>query len=111
MRVRCASTRGIVAAISSFLAEEECNITDSAQFDDADTGHFFMRVSFRSEGGRALEVLKDEFKPIADRFGMEIEFFDSRSMTRLIAAALARVRLISPEAVRTMWFKAAFEAW
>ncbi len=84
--------------------------SDSAQFDDADTGHF-MRVSFRSEGGRALEMLKDEFKPIADRFGMEFEFFDSRSMTRLTAAALARVRLISPEAVRTMWFKAAFEAW
>lgn len=53
-------------------------------------------------------MLKDEFKPIADRFGMEFQFFDSRSMTRLTAAAL---RLISPEAVRTMWFKAAFEAW
>ncbi len=84
LRVRCASTRGIVAAISSFLAEEECNITDSAQFDDADTGHFFMRVSFRSEGGRALEMLKDGFKPIADRFGMEFEFFDEKVKRKVI---------------------------
>ena len=84
LRVRCASTRGIVAAISSFLAEEQCNITDSAQFDDADTGQFFMRVSFRSEGGRALEMLKDGFKPIADRFGMELEFFDEKVKRKVI---------------------------
>nr|WP_111301753.1 formyltetrahydrofolate deformylase [Paracoccus saliphilus] len=76
LRVTCASTRGIVAAISGFLAEAECNITDSAQFDDVETGRFFMRVSFQSEGGATLESLRAGFEPIAKRFGMEVEITD-----------------------------------
>ena len=76
LRVTCASTRGIVAAISGFLAAKECNITDSAQFDDAETGRFFMRVSFRSEGGASLDRLQHEFAPIAARFDMQVEIGD-----------------------------------
>ncbi|EJT06184.1 ACT domain-containing protein, partial [Rhizobium sp. CCGE 510] len=51
LTVSCKSTRGIVAAISSYLADKGCNIIDSSQFDDLDTGKFFMRVSFISEEG------------------------------------------------------------
>jgi formyltetrahydrofolate deformylase len=35
-----------------------------------------MRVSFRSEDGRTLDELRAGFASIADRFGMEAEFFD-----------------------------------
>lgn len=42
LTVSCKSTRGIVAAISSYLADKGCNIIDSSQFDDLDTGKFFM---------------------------------------------------------------------
>ena len=84
LRVTCASTRGIVAAISGYLADEACNITDSAQFDDVHTGRFFMRVSFRSEGGRGLEDLRAGFAPIAARFGMEAEFFDEAVKRKVI---------------------------
>lgn len=84
LRVKCRSTRGIVAAISTFLADQTCNITDSAQFDDADTGNFFMRVSFRSEGGLGLEELRSGFKAIASHFGMEWEFFDESVKRRVI---------------------------
>ncbi|MBB3612319.1 ACT domain-containing protein, partial [Rhizobium sp. BK602] len=45
LRVSCQSTRGIVAAIANYLADQGCNIVDSSQFDDLDTGKFFMRVS------------------------------------------------------------------
>ncbi|WP_411837497.1 formyltetrahydrofolate deformylase [Paracoccus sp. ME4] len=76
LRVTCASTRGIVAAISGALADADCNITDSAQFDDVETGRFFMRVSFRSEGAATLESLRAAFAPIATRFGMEVEITD-----------------------------------
>ncbi|MGO6791516.1 formyltetrahydrofolate deformylase, partial [Rhizobium ruizarguesonis] len=41
LTVSCKSTRGIVAAISSYLADKCCNIVDSSQFDDLDTGRFF----------------------------------------------------------------------
>ncbi|WP_244490376.1 ACT domain-containing protein, partial [Rhizobium sp. Root708] len=33
LTVTCPSTRGIVAAISNYLADQGCNITDSSQFD------------------------------------------------------------------------------
>ncbi|MET3662995.1 formyltetrahydrofolate deformylase [Aquamicrobium ahrensii] len=84
LRVACVSTRGIVAAISSFLAEQGCNITDSAQFDDSDTGRFFMRVSFRSEEGRTLDELQSGFGPVAGRFGMNAEFFDESAKRKVI---------------------------
>jgi len=84
LRVRCASTRGIVAAISKFLAEQACNITDAAQFDDTDTGNFFMRISFRSEGGRTLEDLRSGFALVSARFGMEAEFFDEAVKPKVI---------------------------
>ncbi|KUM24037.1 formyltetrahydrofolate deformylase [Mesorhizobium loti] len=69
----CQSTRGIVAAISSFLCEMGCNIIDSSQFDDLSTGRFFMRVSFVSEGGTSAEALADGLKPITEKFQMETE--------------------------------------
>lgn len=84
LRVKCRSTRGIVAAISTFLADQTCNIADSAQFDDADTGNFFMRVSFRSEGGCDLEQLRAGFGAVATRFGMEAEFFDEAVKRKVI---------------------------
>lgn len=84
LRVTCASTRGIVAAISTYLAEQGCNITDSAQFDDTATGRFFMRVSFQSETGAGLEALRAGFAPVAARFGMETEFLDEAQKRKVV---------------------------
>jgi formyltetrahydrofolate deformylase len=77
LTVSCRSTRGVVAAISSYLAEKGCNIVDSSQFDDLDTGKFFMRVSFISEEGATLAEIKEGFKPIAETFDMDAEIHDS----------------------------------
>lgn len=84
LRVKCRSTRGIVAAISGFLAEHGCNITDSAQFDDTETGNFFMRTSFRSETGTSREELSAAFEGVADKFGMEAEIFDEAAKRKVI---------------------------
>lgn len=84
LRVQCTSRRGIVAAVSTYLAEAGCNIIDSAQFDDADTGNFFMRVSFRSEEGLPLEKLRSDFAPIADAFGMNAHFFDEAVKPKVV---------------------------
>ena len=61
LTVTCPSQRGIVAAIANYIAETGCNITDSAQFDDRETGNFFMRISFNSETGTTLEQLSEGF--------------------------------------------------
>ncbi|NSZ02065.1 formyltetrahydrofolate deformylase [Agrobacterium tumefaciens] len=85
LTVTCQSTRGIVAAISGFLADMGCNIIDSSQFDDLGTGKFFMRVSFISEEGKSARALTDGFEPIAQKFLMHAELHDqSRRMKVLL---------------------------
>ncbi len=70
LTVTCSTRRGIVAAVSGFLAEQGCNITDAAQFDDTATGRFFARITFRSETGADLETLRAGFAPVAAAFEM-----------------------------------------
>ena len=68
LTVTCPSRRGIVAAISTFLAANGCSITDSAQFDDQDTDRFFMRISAVGETGVTRDELQERFAPIAEAF-------------------------------------------
>jgi len=76
LTVTCPSRRGIVAAISTYLAAEGCNITDSAQFDDMETGNFFMRVGFVSETGAGPDELSAGFAAVAEEFAMQFAFHD-----------------------------------
>ncbi|OIQ33482.1 MAG: formyltetrahydrofolate deformylase [Alphaproteobacteria bacterium MedPE-SWcel] len=84
LTVTCRSTRGIVAAIATFLAENECNITDSAQFDDKETGNFFMRVSFESARAVDLAKLTEGFAEAADPFDMDYEFHDETEKMKVV---------------------------
>lgn len=81
----CVSKRGIVAAISGYLADRGCNITDSSQFDDGETGNFFIRMCFTSELGADLKDLRDGFDALADALGMKFTFSNpSRKMKVII---------------------------
>lgn len=84
LTVSCASTRGIVAALSGFLADMGCNIVDSSQFDDLETGNFFMRIGFVSETGATLDALSDRIKPIAEKFGMETGIYDQAERMKVM---------------------------
>ena len=84
LTVTCPSTRGIVAAIATFLAEQGCNITDSSQFDDFETGNFFMRVSFQSETGASLDGLQEQFAATAKAFGMDYAFHDEAEKMKVV---------------------------
>lgn len=84
LTVTCPSTRGIVAAISGFLAAHGCNITDSSQFDDMETGNFFMRVSFNSDTGADEAMLATAFTEIAGTFGMDFAFHDEARKMKLL---------------------------
>jgi formyltetrahydrofolate deformylase len=84
LRVRCPSTRGIVAAITTYLAQQGCYIIDSSQFDDVETGNFFMRISLRSEEGRSMQDLQAGFGAVSERYGMEWEFFDEAVKRKVI---------------------------
>lgn len=83
LTVSCPSRRGIVAAISSFLSEKTCNITDSSQFDDQETGQFFMRGSFIAENGADLATLSENFDEMAEAFGMTYQFHDEATKMKV----------------------------
>jgi len=71
LTLSCRNRPGIVAAVSAHLFEGACNILDAQQYDDTQTGNFFMRVVFNRLGGAApLAGLKADFAPLAERFGM-----------------------------------------
>ncbi|NKL04282.1 formyltetrahydrofolate deformylase [Rhizobium leguminosarum] len=84
LTVSCKSTRGIVAAISSYLADRGCNIIDSSQFDDLDTGKFFTRVSFISEEGLSGADIRTGFAAVAAPFEMDYDFHDSEKRMKVL---------------------------
>ena len=84
LTVHCKSRRGIVAGISTYLAEKGCNITDAAQFDDTETGMFFARLSFESEEGATLDQLRAGFAPIAQSFGMDWAIHDTAQRAKVL---------------------------
>ena len=84
LTVACPTTRGIVAAIATFLADQGCNIVDSSQYDDLVTGRFFMRVSFVSEKGVSLEDLATGFAGTAKSFDMDFGFHDEAVKMKVV---------------------------
>ena len=84
LTVSCKSTRGIVAAITRYLAEKGCYIADSSQFDDLQTGLFFMRLTFASQAGATLDDLKAGFEPVKARFAMDAEILDSEHRMKVL---------------------------
>ncbi|MEM7020865.1 MAG: ACT domain-containing protein, partial [Pseudomonadota bacterium] len=46
LTIQCPARLGIVAAVTGFLRDQQCNIEELAQFEDPATGQFFMRTVF-----------------------------------------------------------------
>ena len=65
----CPDQIGLVRSVSSWLFEQDCNILDSDQYGDPDSGLFFMRVHFA--GDRSLEELEQGFARIAAEHHMQ----------------------------------------
>ncbi len=84
LTVACPTARGIVAAVSGYLAAQGCNILDSSQFDDIENGRFFMRVSFLSEEGVTLEDLRLGLVPVAAAFAMEVAIHDAAERVKVL---------------------------
>ena len=57
--------KGIVAAVANSIAGQDCNITESAQFGDNQTGRFFMRVAFATPPAMTIEQFTTAFAPVA----------------------------------------------
>ncbi len=71
LTLSCPDRHGIVAAVSAFLFQRDCNISDAQQFGDASSETFFMRVVFEPAEGDTREAIDADFGEIAERFGMD----------------------------------------
>ena len=71
LTLSCVNRPWIVAKVSAALFDGGFNILDAQQFDDTETGDFFMRVVFNAATPDAdVEALRDTFKAIAIGFAM-----------------------------------------
>ena len=78
LTLSCQDRRGIVHAVSRFLSERGGNINEAAQFNDQESGRFFMRVAFTMEGEPlALDDLRQAFAAVAEEFGMQWDIVDA----------------------------------
>jgi len=84
LTLSCPDTTGIVYHVTGFLFERGCNILDSAQFGDASTGLFFMRVHFSADAGADADAIRRDFDPIAQRFAMDARIRDLRVRPRVL---------------------------
>ncbi|MDI3422118.1 formyltetrahydrofolate deformylase [Streptomyces luteolus] len=83
LTLSCPDKQGIVHAVSSYLFMTGCNIEDSQQFGDHDTGLFFMRVHFSAEALNA-EKLRASFAAVGDSFQMDWQIHLADEKMRIV---------------------------
>ena len=83
LTLSCPDRRGIVHAVSGFLLEHGGNIEEAAQYNDHDTGLFFMRVQFACD---SLDdaALRARLAPFAEPFGMQWQLHTTSQPMRTV---------------------------
>ncbi|AMJ59818.1 formyltetrahydrofolate deformylase [Bosea sp. PAMC 26642] len=85
LTLSCPNRPGIVASVSTLLFEAGCNILDAQQFDDVETGRFFMRVVFnRLEGSRPPDAIAASVAELAGRFSMDFTLRERQAKKRVM---------------------------
>lgn len=80
LTLSCPDKIGIVAKVSGFLAAENCNILESAQFNDTYNNTFFMRVVFAAP----TAFTANKFSEIGSSFSMNWQINNSSKKPRVI---------------------------
>ncbi|MBK6746327.1 formyltetrahydrofolate deformylase [Ottowia sp.] len=83
LTLSCPDQRGVVHAVSGFLLERGGNIEEAAQYNDHDTGLFFMRVQFAG-GGLGADALRAQIPALAERFAMRWQLHEAAQPMRTV---------------------------
>jgi len=83
LTLSCPDRLGLVHAVSGFLLERGGNIEEAAQYNDHDTGLFFMRVQFAC-GQVSHEDLQVQLKLFADPFQMKWSLHAASALMRTV---------------------------
>lgn len=86
LNLSCADARGIVAAVSGFITNYDGFIIESAQFGDASTNRFFLRMEFAAGAKTPDETaFKEAFtKEVANPFAMQWGLYSADKKQRLL---------------------------
>lgn len=84
LTLSCEDKPGIVAAVTTELAENGANIIQSNQFWDTGTGQFFMRIAFETPVDVTKESLETALQSAAKRFSMRLQIIDTERKPRVI---------------------------
>jgi formyltetrahydrofolate deformylase len=63
--------KGIVAAVANSIASQDCNIVESSQYGDENTGRFFMRVAVSGPADLSIDSFTEAFTPVATAFRLD----------------------------------------
>lgn len=85
LTLSCPDVGGIVAAVTGFIADKEGFIIESAQFGDASTGHFFLRIEFAAGTATPMQdqLTKLFHEQVGKRFAMDWQLFDTSRKMRV----------------------------
>jgi formyltetrahydrofolate deformylase len=83
LNLSCPDRPGIVHAVSGFLLERGGNIEEAAQYNDHDTGLFFMRVQFACDR-LTFEELKAQLRIFAEPFKMTHKLHAREQLMRTV---------------------------
>jgi len=82
--ITCPDRPGIVAKVSTFLAQQNANITELDQHSDADEGTFFMRLEFQADfKGKESEWEEKFEKEIASAFQMDWKILYEKKIKKM----------------------------
>jgi formyltetrahydrofolate deformylase len=85
LTLSCANRPGIVSRVSAALFDGGFNILDAQQFDDTETGSFFMRVEFNAvKADSDIVALQGAFKSIAGELAMDWSMRPSDKHKRVV---------------------------
>jgi formyltetrahydrofolate deformylase len=86
LTLSCPDRPGIVAGVSTLLFEHGANIVDAQQFDDGETGRFFMRVVF-TPGPAGADSVRPGLQALAADLAMEWTLRDPKARRRVMILA------------------------
>ncbi len=88
LTLSCPDQPGLVASVARALADNGGNILDSQQFNDTETGLFFMRVVFELTEGAQFETIHSAIEPLAHakRMQWSLRAADARRKVMLMVS-------------------------
>ncbi len=92
----CPDSVGIVAAVSSFFADEGGLIVEANHYRDPNSNWFYTRQVIAADSLRyGLSELKARFEPIASRFDMSWQIADTATPKRVVIMASKQAHCLS----------------